>query len=165
MCLSYLFEKFVHRKPISRERGYVELQSVACEPRTFRVVRSCYFRRHEKTMVEKNYTELTLCGDRILFDDSDHVKYDYLATFYRVSSTSVILNTFTNLDMNTRSIFAGDSVTGVCIIFDRPVANVFLNTLYGYLKTYKRHDTYDKTVKNYISFKHMFRRKHRPPIS
>ena len=160
MCLSHIFEKTP-----PKEEGYVELQNVVCDARTFRVARTCYFGRNDRTMAEKDYTELTLCRDRILFGDSDHVKYDYLATFYRVSSASVIINTFTSLDMRTKSILAGDSVTGVRVVFDHPVANVFLNTLYGYLETYKRYDTYDKTVRNYMSFKHMFRRKRRPPIS
>jgi hypothetical protein len=165
MCLSYLFEKISKRRSQESSSGYVELQNVVCGPVTFRVVRSCYFRRSEKSLVEKDYTELTLCKDRILFNDSDHVKYDYLATFYRVSDTCVIINTFTNLDMHTNSIFADDSITGVCIVFDRPIAARFLKTLYGYLETYKRYDTYDKTVKNYISFRQMFRRKRRPQTS
>lgn len=162
MCLTYFFEKFKKRKP---NDGYVELQNVTCDSVNFNVSRACYIRSSENTIAEKDFCDITLCKDRILFGDNEYVKYDYIGTFYQSTEMSVMINIFGNLNPHTHSLYIDDSLTGIYIVFDRQIARHVLRTLYSYIENYKQYDTYDKNVKTYISFRQMFKRKRRPPVS
>ena len=152
MCLKHLFEK-VSKKP---EDNYIQLEDIVCEPTSFDVKQVFFIKKDEKLVCNKNFNTITLSKDRIIFDDVEHIKYDYIMNFNSSRNNSVIINTCTNIHKIAKFLYVDDAMTSIAIQFNRPESVKFMKDLMFYLNNYKKYDSWDKRIKEFKVFKLCF---------
>ena len=72
-------------------------------------------------------------------------------------STSIFINTFTNIDKVNKFLYVDDSISTIYIQFETRESIRFSNDLIFYLKNYKKYNSWDKKIKNFKVFKLCFR--------
>ena len=150
MCLRHLFEK-IYKK--TDNTNYVQLEEIRCDPIMFNTRSVFFVKKNEKIVVNKAFKTVTLAKDRIIFDDDEYIKYDYIMDFVTSRNNSIIVNTFTNINKFTNLLYADDSITSVIIHFESYDTQKFLREIMYYIKRYKRYGSWDKTVMNFEVFK------------
>ena len=152
MCLKHFFEK-VPKKP---EDNYIQLEDIICEPTTFNVNQVYFIKKDEKLVCNKNFSAITLSKDRILFDDVEHIKYDYIMDLNYSRNNYMVINTCTNIHKIAKFLYVDDAMTSIAIQFSQPESAKFTKDLMFYLNNYKKYDSWDKRIKEFKVFKYWF---------
>ena len=155
MCWKHLFETVSPKN--ANESKYIQLENIECDSIVYNVTRVYYIKKSEKLICPKQFKTITLSRDRILFDDDEHIKYEYIANFMSNKSTSIFINTFTNIDKVNKFLYVDDSISTIYIQFETRESIRFSNDLIFYLKNYKKYNSWDKKIKNFKVFKLCFR--------
>ena len=153
MCLRYLFKK----RTTALEPKYIPLQSIVCEPIIYELKKCTYFKKNRFGILKKNIDTITLLKDRILLGENEHVKYDYIGTFVHHSKHTVIVNTFTDINLHTKELFPTDSITTLILTLEKPLAKHFIKNCIDYITSYKKYNSFDKSVKNFRCFKLLYK--------
>ena len=153
MCLKYLFKK----RKNALEPKYIPLQSIICEPVTYNVKKLIYYKKQKRLVINKNFiNEITLLKDRILLGENEFIKYDYIANFVRSSSNTLIINTFTDINIYTKELIVSDCITSIIIQLDTPNAEIAIANCMDYIVSYKKYNSFDTSVKKFKCFKLLF---------
>ena len=155
MCLKYLFKK----RTTTLEPKYIPLQSIVCEPITYNIKKLVYYKKSQKLGIRKKFVHgITLLKDRILLGETEYIKYDYIANFVRGSNNTLIINTFTDINIYSKELIVSDCITSIIIELDEPVAKKAIVNCMDYITSYKKYNSFDKSVKNFRCFKILFSR-------
>lgn len=155
MCLKYIFEKVFKTND---ETKYVQLQEIICEPIIFNISGIVFIKKQEKKIYRKNYKNIILAKDRLIFDEIEKLKYEYIINFQRFSRDSVVINIFADLDEKSQTFFVCDSISSILIKFNIPHdSEKFQTELMNYLLNYKKYNSWDKRVKDFKMFKKCFK--------
>mgnify|MGYP001098302292 CR=1 FL=1 len=153
MCLGHLFKKRINIP----EPKYIPLQSIISEPITYNVKKLVYYKKTHKIGIrKKNINDITLLKDRILLGEIEYIKYDYIVNFVRGHNNTLIINTFTDVNVYSRELIVSDCITSIIIVLDEPVANKAIDNCVDYITSYKKYNSFDKSVKNFRCFKILF---------
>ena len=149
MCLKYLFKK--------RTSKYIPLQNIICEPITYNVKKLLYYKKSQKLGIHKKFiNDITLLKDRILLGESESIKYDYIANFVKSSNNTLVINTFTDINIYSEELVVSDCITSIIIELDTPIAKRTITTCMDYITSYKKYNSFDTSVKNFKCFKLLF---------
>ena len=153
MCLKYLFKK----RETTLEQKYIPLQNIICEPITYNVKKLVYYKKSQKLGIRKKFVhDITLLKDRILLGENEYIKYEYIANFSRRYNNIIVINTFTDINIYTKQLFVSDCITSIIIELDEPVAKKAIVNCMDYITSYKKYDSFDKSIKNFKCFKLLF---------
>jgi hypothetical protein len=155
MCFKYLFEKVSKTKDNIK---YVQLQEVVTEPISFKLDKVLFISKTDRVTFIRDYKKLTLIRDRIILDDHDFIKYEYIVNFTQMPKGLVSMNIFAKLDSELKTFKLDDSVSSMIISFEKKhFSYMFLNELMKSLVNYKKYNSWDKKIKNFKMFKQCFK--------
>lgn len=153
MCLKYLFKK----RTTTLEPKYIPLQSIVCEPVTYNVKRLLYYKKSHKLSIHKKFIgDITLLKDRILLGENEFIKYDYIIDFIRSSNNTLVINTFSDINIYSEELVVSDCITSILIQLNDPWAEQVIMNCMDYIVSYKKYNSFDKSVKNFKCFKRIF---------
>ena len=155
MYLKYLFEKILKN---NEETKYVQLQEIIGEPVMFNISRIVFLQKQEKKIVRKNYKNIILAKDRLIFNEIDKLKYDYIINFQQISDGSIVINVFADLDEDRNQLVIGDCISSILIKFNiHYESKKFQIELMNFLLNYKKYNSWDKRIKDFKMFKKCFK--------
>ena len=114
------------------------------------------FQIHINIINKTFINEITLLKDRILLGENEFIKYDYIANFVRGSNNTLIINTFTDINIYSKELIVSDCITSIIIELGEPVAKKTIVNCMDYIMSYKKYNSFDKSVKNFRCFKILF---------
>lgn len=161
-CLKYLIEKFKKSFKVNEpEVKYIPLQSIICEPLEYDVKR-CMFVSHKVARISINRSEkiklLTLTKDCILFGEDESIKYDYILNIEIINSMCFKLNILGDINIHDVKMYPADNLASILIQLECKKTRHFIKHLMIYITSYKKYNSFDKSVFKFETFKNYFKK-------
>lgn len=109
----------------------------------------CYYRRYDKT---DDIDALELSTDRLILNDSEYIKYEYIHRFVRLSQNELMLVCFGEIGAACEFRVADKHLPVIVTFQNKKDLPRFLTEIFKQILKYKELGTYDKSVKTFKYF-------------
>ena len=154
MCLRHFVETLKSKKNSTPPpTKYIPLQNILCEPESFNLQRCMYHSYNIKVNKTEKVNCVELQKDRFVLGEEEHIKYEHISHVRHISRFMTVVYVFASINKTYGTLHFEDHPTGIVFTFERPLSTKFVDTLFKYIISYKKYNSFDKTAMSFKSFK------------
>jgi len=151
MCLQ---DFFIFLKKLSFKKKkmiYKELSTICDESGDFNILKCSYICANKITR-KNDINEVKIGKDRIIFANDESFKFDYMLRFLSRKCNILTIVVLGIIDPTGQIIKADARCTINLKFTSKKNITKFIRELHKHILIYKRHDTYDKSVREFKNF-------------